>query len=107
MPEPYQPVDHLAVFRLVPSNSSLNLSAQSPRTPAGFAVWLGTGVWPAWLVCGPWCPNSRIVTTMIATAAAAATSQDVRPASLDARKNLGRGSSRWPSRGLGGVMCEM
>jgi hypothetical protein len=44
---------------------------------------------------------------MIATAATAASSHDVRPGSLDALKNLGRGSSRWPSRGLGGVMCEM
>ena len=43
---------------------------------------------------------------MIATAAAAS-SHDVRPASLDALKSLGRGSSRRPSRGLGGVMCEM
>ena len=33
MPEPYQPVDHLAVFRLVPLNSSSNLSVQS-RLPA-------------------------------------------------------------------------
>ena len=105
MPEPYQPVDHLAVFRLVLSNSSSNLSVQSPRMPVGIGVQLGTGVWPAWLVCGPWCPNSRIVTTMIATAAAS--SHVVRPASLDALKSLGRGSSRRPSRGLGGVMCEM
>ena len=35
MPEPYHPVDHLAVSRLVPSNSSSNVSFQSPRTPVG------------------------------------------------------------------------
>jgi len=35
MPEPYQPVDHLAVSRLVPSNSSSNVSFQSPPTPVG------------------------------------------------------------------------
>ena len=38
MPEPYQPVDHSAVFRLVPLNSSSNLSVQSPGTPAGIGV---------------------------------------------------------------------
>ena len=38
MPEPYQPVDHLAVFRLVPLNSSSNLSVQSPGTPVGIGV---------------------------------------------------------------------
>ena len=38
MPEPYQPVDHLAVFSLVPLNSSSNLSAQSPDTPAEMGV---------------------------------------------------------------------
>ena len=53
MPEPYQPIDHLAVFRLVPLNSSSNLSVQSPGTPVGIGVGLGTGVPPDWLVCGP------------------------------------------------------
>ena len=38
MPEPYQPVDHLAVSRLVPSNSSSNVSFQSPPTPVGIGV---------------------------------------------------------------------
>ena len=105
MPEPYQPVDHLAVFRLVPLNSSPNLSVQSPGTPAGIGVWLGIGVPPARLACGPRCPNTRMVTTM--STMAAPSSHAVRPASLDALECLCRGSSPRPSRGLGGVMCEM
>ena len=58
MPEPYQPVDHLVVSRLVPLNSPSNLSVQSPGTPVGIGVRPaelvggGVGVWPAGLVGG-------------------------------------------------------
>jgi hypothetical protein len=38
MPEPYHPVDQLALSRLVPLNSSSNVSFQSPRTPVGVGV---------------------------------------------------------------------
>ena len=38
MPEPYQPVDHWAAFKLVPVNSESNLSVQWPGTPTGTGV---------------------------------------------------------------------
>ena len=51
MPEPYQPVDHLAVSRLLPLNSSSNSSVQSPggidvaaRACVGFGVGFGLGL---------------------------------------------------------------
>ena len=41
MPEPYQPVDHLVVSRLVPLNSSSNLSVQSPGSRSASAYTAG------------------------------------------------------------------
>src|ERR1700758_385925 len=63
MPEPYQPVDHSAEFRLVPLNSSPNLSVQSPGTPVG----IGVAAWGCSLGLGCGFRNGSVVRTGGAT----------------------------------------
>ena len=99
MPEPYQPVDHLAVSRLVPVNSSSNLRVQSPDTPAGI------GVRAAGLVDGSWSAHVTAPATMTRTAATS--SHDRLPPSLSALKSPGRSPVFRPARGLEGAVCRM
>jgi hypothetical protein len=96
---PPQPVDHLVVSRLVPLNSSSNLSVQSPATP------VGVGARAAGLVDGAWSAHVTATATTIRTAATS--SHDRLAVSLNAVKSPGRGSLRRRAGGLAGALYEM
>jgi len=101
MPEPPpQPVDHLAVSRLVPLNSSSNLSVQSPATRVGIGGRAAAG-----LVDGA--RSAQLTTTATTIRTAATTSHDRLAVSLNAVKSPARGSLRRRAGGLAGAMYEM
>ena len=97
---PPQPVDHLAVSRLLPLNSSSNASIQSPATPVGIGVRAAAG-----LVDGSWSTHVTAAATTIRTAATI--SHDCLAVSLNALKSPGRDSLRRRAGGLAGALYEM